>query len=197
MSHGIQLIVGLGNPGEKYEQTRHNAGAWFLAMLANKEQAVLRPVAKFQGLHCLASICHQDCHLLVPTTFMNHSGQAVQALASYYKISPDAILVLHDEIDLPLGNVRLKFDGGHGGHNGLRDIIQHLGTRQFYRLRIGVGHPGNSKEVVDYVLKPPPKEEREQINLAFQEIENILPLIMAGDYQKAMQRLHTSMDNKL
>ncbi len=194
MTHpkGIQLIVGLGNPGEEYEKTRHNAGAWFVEALADQAHSILRPMSKFQGLHCLTKLYHHDCHLLIPMTFMNNSGQAVQALASYYKIPPEAILILHDEIDLPAGEVRLKFEGGHGGHNGLRDIIQHLGTNKFYRLRIGVGHPGSSKEVVNYVLKPPKKEEREQIDLALQEANKIIPLVMAGDYQKAMHQLHTS-----
>lgn len=191
MSRGTQLIVGLGNPGAEYAQTRHNAGAWFIEELADKAHAILRHVTQFQGLHCFTQIHDQGCHLFIPTTFMNHSGQAVQALARYYKIAPEAILVLHDEIDLPVGEVRLKFDGGHGGHNGLRDIIQHLATNKFYRLRIGVGHPGNSKEVVDYVLKSPKKEEREQIDLVLQEVSKVLPLMFAGEYQKAMQQLHT------
>ncbi len=190
---GTQLIVGLGNPGAEYERTRHNAGAWFIEELADKIHAILRPVTQFQGLHCFTQLYQHDCHLFIPTTFMNHSGQAVQALASYYKIAPEAILVLHDELDLPVGEVRLKFDGGHGGHNGLRDIIQHLGTNRFYRLRIGVGHPGNSKEVTDYVLKPPKKGEREQIDLALQEANKILPLVLEGAYQKAMHQLHTSL----
>lgn len=192
MQKGIQLIVGLGNPGSEYEKTRHNAGAWFVETLANQANAVLRPAKQFQGLHCAVSLYHHDCHLLIPTTFMNHSGQSVSALANYYKIPPQAILVLHDEIDLPVGDIRLKFDGGHGGHNGLRDIIQHLGTNQFYRLRIGVGHPGISKEVVDYVLKAPKKDEREQIDNALQSAEKIIPLLLEGQYQKAMHQLHTS-----
>jgi PTH1 family peptidyl-tRNA hydrolase len=187
----IQLIVGLGNPGKEYEQTRHNAGAWFVESLANQTHTILRPMAKFQGLHSIVEIHNQECHLLIPTTFMNLSGQAVKALASFYKIPAEAILVLHDEIDLPVGTVRLKFDGGHGGHNGLRDIIQHLGTHKFYRIRIGVGHPGTSQEVVDYVLKPPKKEERSQIDIALQKAGEILPLILAGEYQKAMQQLHS------
>ncbi len=191
MSKGIQLIVGLGNPGVEYEKTRHNAGVWFVEELANQAHAILRHTTKFQGQHCFTKLHHQDCHLLVPTTFMNHSGQAVQALASYYKIPSEAILVVHDEIDLPAGEVRLKFDGGHGGHNGLRDIIQHLGTHKFYRLRIGVGHPGNKKDVIDYVLKLPAKEERHQINLALQEANKIIPLMLEGAYQKAMHQLHT------
>ncbi len=188
---GIQLIVGLANPGAEYERTRHNAGAWFVAGLADAVHAVLRVATQFQGLHCLTRVQGHDCHLFIPTTFMNHSGQAVKALASYYKIPPEAILLVHDEIDLSVGDVRLKFEGGHGGHNGLRDVIQHLGSHQFYRLRIGVGRPENSKEVVDYVLKPPKKAERELIDLALQEVDKIMPLVLAGEYQKAMHQLHT------
>lgn len=188
---GIQLIVGLANPGAEYERTRHNAGAWFVTALADKAQAVLRSATPFQGMHCLTRLYGHDCHLFIPTTFMNHSGQAVKALASYYKIPPEAILIIHDEIDLPVGDVRLKFEGGHGGHNGLRDVIQHLGTHQFYRLRIGVGHPGNSKEVIDYVLKLPTKAERALIDAALQEADKIVPLVLAGEYQKAMHQLHT------
>jgi PTH1 family peptidyl-tRNA hydrolase len=188
---GIQLIVGLANPGAEYERTRHNAGAWFVTGLADAVHAVLRMATQFQGLHCLARVHGHDCHLLIPTTFMNHSGQAVRALASYYKIPPEAILVVHDEIDLPVGGVRLKFEGGHGGHNGLRDVIQHLGSHRFYRLRVGVGRPECSKEVVDYVLKPPKKAERELINLALQEADKIMPLVLTGEYQKAMHQLHT------
>lgn len=191
MPKGIQLIVGLGNPGAEYEKTRHNAGAWFVEELAQQAHASLRATSKFQGLHCSTKLYQHDCQLLIPTTFMNLSGQAVQAVASYYKIPPEAILVLHDEIDLPVGEVRLKYEGGHGGHNGLRDIIQHLGSNKFYRLRIGVGHPGNSKQVVDYVLKPPRKEERERINQSFEEVHKIIPLLVEGAYQKAMQQLHT------
>ena len=188
---GIQLIVGLANPGAEYERTRHNAGAWFVTALADKAQAVLRSATTFQGMHCLTRLHGHDCHLFIPTTFMNHSGQAVKALSSYYKIPPEAILIIHDEIDLPVGDVRLKFEGGHGGHNGLRDVIQHLGTPQFYRLRIGVGHPGNSKEVIDYVLKLPAKAERALIDAALQEADKIVPLVLAGEYQKAMHQLHT------
>ena len=188
MSSGIRLIVGLGNPGADYEQTRHNAGAWFVSDIA---PIALRQTSKFHGQHAIVNLHSHECHLLIPSTFMNLSGQSVSALASYYKIPPEEILVAHDEIDLPAGDVRLKFDGGHGGHNGLRDIIRHLNTHRFYRLRIGVGHPGHSHEVVDYVLKPPKKSEREDINAALQEAETILPEILNGQFQKAMHALHT------
>lgn len=191
MSSGIQLIVGLGNPGQEYEQTRHNAGAWFVLELAHSVHTTLRHVSKYHGLHAQIKLHGHECHLLIPTTFMNLSGQSVQALASYYKIPANAILVAHDEIDLPAGEARLKFDGGHGGHNGLRDIIRHLNTNQFHRLRIGVGHPGNSKHVADYVLKAPGKSERMLIDDAMQDINRIVPLVLEGHFQKAMNELHT------
>jgi peptidyl-tRNA hydrolase, PTH1 family len=190
LKSGIQLIIGLGNPGPEYEHTRHNAGAWFVAELVEKAHALLRRETQFLGWHCLAHLDHYDCHLLVPTTYMNHSGLSVKTVSRFYKIEPAAILIAHDEIDLPVGEVRLKYDGGHGGHNGLRDIIQHLNTNKFYRLRIGVGRP-NNKEVVDYVLKPPKRAEREQINAGIERVYDILPLIFAGEFQKAMHQLHT------
>jgi PTH1 family peptidyl-tRNA hydrolase len=187
----IKFIVGLGNPGAEYEKTRHNAGAWFVLNIAQQHHATLRHETKFQGFHCTTKINGEDCHLLIPTTFMNLSGQSVKAVASYYKISPDQILVAHDEIDLPAGDIRIKFDGGHGGHNGLRDIIRHLNTNQFHRLRIGVGHPGDSKLVHDYVLNPPKKSERELIDNALQNADRVLPLLVNGEISKAMQELHT------
>ncbi len=196
MSSGIQLIVGLGNPGADYENTRHNAGAWFVSDLAKTSHTTLRPATQFHGLHGVTKLHGRDIHLLIPTTFMNLSGQSVSALARYYKIPPEAILIAHDEIDLPTAEIRLKFDGGHGGHNGLRDIISHLNSNKFYRLRIGVGHPGNSKEVIDYVLKPPKKSEREAIDHAFHEVEPILPNLVDGHFQKAMHQLHTKEEKK-
>ena len=186
---GIQLIVGLGNPGAVYEHTRHNAGVWLIQKIAESVNGTWRKAPAFSGLHSTVRLHNQDCHLLIPTTFMNNSGQSVRAVADYYKIPYESILVLHDEIDLPAGTVRLKWEGGHGGHNGLRDIIQHLGTRAFHRLRIGVGHPG--QQVVDYVLQAPTKVERQQIDSALKEAEHVLPWIMAGYYQKAMNELHS------
>lgn len=191
MSSGILLIVGLGNPGAEYELTRHNAGAWFASSLADDANISMRFTPKFHGMHGVAKVKGHDCHLLIPTTFMNLSGQAVSALANYYKIPPQSILVAHDELDVPVGTIRLKFDGGHGGHNGLRDIIRHLGTNQFHRLRIGVGHPGTGKDVANYVLSPPKKNEREEIDSALRHAEGILPLVMQGEFQKAMQFLHS------
>lgn len=188
---GIRLIVGLGNPGAEYEQTRHNAGAWFVFELARLAHATLRHESKFHGLHVFTKLNDKDCHLLIPTTYMNLSGKAVKAVSNFYKIPPNSILIAHDELDLPVGVARLKFDGGAGGHNGLIDSIDHLNTKQFYRLRIGIGHPGNSKEVINYVLKPPKKSEREQIDDSIKNAIEILPLLMDGHYQKAMHKLHS------
>jgi len=192
---GITLIVGLGNPGSEYEHTRHNAGAWFVKELANSAHITLRHESKYRGAHGVIKIDGHDCHLLIPSTFMNLSGQSVQAVASYFKIPASGILIAHDEIDIPTGIIRLKFDGGAGGHNGLRDIISHLNTKQFHRLRIGVGHPGNSKEVVDYVLKAPKKIEREQIDVAIEKALGALTLLIKGQFQKAMMFLHTANDD--
>ena len=191
MSSGILLIVGLGNPGAEYELTRHNAGAWFIENLAKDSGVNLRFNPKFQGMHGVAKVKGHDCHLLIPTTFMNLSGQSVQAVMNYYKIAPRSLLVAHDELDVPAGTVRLKFDGGHGGHNGLRDIIRHLGTNQFHRLRIGIGHPGKGRDVADYVLNQPKKADREAIDNALQHAEGILPFVMKGEFQKAMHFLHS------
>lgn len=191
MSSPILLIVGLGNPGAEYEHTRHNAGAWFVEALAQDANTTLRNTTKFYGLHSTATLYGKECHLLIPTTYMNLSGQAVKAVASYYKIAPENILVAHDEIDLAVGEIRLKFDGGHGGHNGLRDIIRHLNTNKFNRLRIGVGHPGNSNLVHDYVLNSPKKAEFGLIEDAIHKAERVTPLLLDGETQKAMQELHT------
>lgn len=191
MSSGIHLIVGLGNPGADYEHTRHNAGAWFVLELAKSVHVNLRHTSKFHGFHAVVQLHGEECHLLIPSTFMNLSGQSVSALASYYKIPPEAILVAHDEIDLPVGDIRLKFDGGHGGHNGLRDIILHFNTNKFHRLRIGVGRPEHSKEVVNYVLRAPGKTERSEIDSAIERACDVLPLMMDGQFQKAMMLLHS------
>lgn len=192
MSSPIQLIVGLANPGKQYADTRHNAGAWFIEELARDNHAALRAESKYHGLHSLVKIHNQTCHLLIPTTFMNLSGQAVRACMSYHKIDPSAILVAHDEIDLPAGTIKLKFDGGDGGHNGLKDIIRHLGTKQFHRLRIGVGRPKNSSDVADYVLDAPSKSDRQSIDTAIAKAHTILPYLMEGEIQRAMQELHSA-----
>lgn len=186
----IQVIVGLGNPGPQYADTRHNAGAWLVEMLAQQARITLSDQRKFLGFHGQITIQGHDCQLLLPTTFMNRSGQAVRAICQFYKIPPEAVLVAHDELDLPPGVARIKFDGGHGGHNGLRDIITHLGTSKFYRLRIGIGHPGQRNEVVDYVLHKPGKVEREQIDETLTKALIVLPDLITGDEQKAMRLLH-------
>lgn len=190
-SSSIQLIVGLANPGKEYADTRHNAGAWLIEELVHAEHAVLRFEAKYHGLHSVVQLHQRSCHLLIPTTYMNHSGQAVRACMSYNKILPEAVLIAHDDIDLPAGTIKLKFDGGDGGHNGLKDIIRHLNTKQFYRLRIGVGRPTHSKAVLDYVLNAPSKADREKIDITLQHAQETLPLIVNGEMQKAMMELHS------
>lgn len=187
----IQLIVGLANPGPEYEDTRHNAGAWFIKNIVESENARLRHESKYHGWHTHIKLSHHAFHVLIPATYMNQSGQSVSACMRYNKLSPEAILIAHDDIDLPVGTVRLKFDGGDGGHNGLKDVIRHLHTKQFYRLRIGVGHPGNSKDVVNYVLKNPSKADRQKIDAALAKAQDILPTLLKGEMQKAMQQLHT------
>jgi PTH1 family peptidyl-tRNA hydrolase len=192
VSSGIQLIVGLANPGKEYADTRHNAGAWFVEELARATDTSLRMENKFHGLHGVGRFSEGNCQLLIPTTFMNLSGKAVQACMAYSKILPDALLVAHDDIDLPVGTVKLKLDGGDGGHNGLKDIFRHLNTKQFYRLRIGVGRPQHSDhQVVDYVLNVPSKADRQKIDAALQEVNAILPMMLKGEMQQAMQKLHT------
>jgi PTH1 family peptidyl-tRNA hydrolase len=188
----IQLIVGLANPGKEYADTRHNAGAWFVEEIAVSTQTKLQAQTKFHGLYGNARLEAQPCHLLIPTTFMNLSGQSVAACMRYHKILPDAVLVAHDDLDLPVGTVRLKFDGGDGGHNGLKDIMRHLNTKQFYRLRIGIGRPSHQKTSVDYVLDSPTKAERIKIDEGIYLAKEALPLIAAGEIQKAMQQLHST-----
>lgn len=188
----VKAIIGLANPGSDYAATRHNAGAWLLEALARDAGGELRPEKKFLGHYARIRLDGQDLHLLEPTTFMNRSGGAVAALAQFYKLAPDELLVAHDELDLPPGTARYKSGGGHGGHNGLRDIIRALGNdRAFHRLRIGIGHPGDARQVTNYVLGRPGKAERTAIDAALDEIERTLPDAVAGDWSKAMQRLHS------
>ncbi len=188
----IQLIVGLGNPGRDYEETRHNAGAWLVAQLAQQHSCTLSNDSKFSGLTGRINLAGQDIKLLIPTTFMNLSGQAVAALATFFKIPLDAILVAHDELDLAPGIVRLKQSGGHGGHNGLRDIINKFGNQNnFHRLRIGIGHPGSADKVVGYVLNQPTRDERISIDAAIDAALKILPLAVSGQWPRAMNELHT------
>ena len=188
----IELIVGLGNPGSEYDRTRHNAGADFVAELAHKAGAQLNPDPKYYGLTARISYQSQDLRLLIPTTYMNRSGQAVSALASFFKIEPGAILVAHDELDLAPGIARLKQGGGHGGHNGLRDIISALGNNpNFARLRLGIGHPGSAADVANFVLKRAPSSEQSLIEAATYNAIQCLPDLLKGDWNKAMKNLHT------
>ena len=187
----VQLIVGLGNPGAEYEQTRHNAGFWFVDELARVNQCSLRKEARFHAEVGRCTLHGHDCRLQKPNTFMNRSGQAVIALTDFLRIPPSEILVVHDELDLLPGTVRLKKGGGHGGHNGLRDLIAHLGTQDFMRLRLGIGHPGDRNQVVDYVLHRPGRDEREQIDAAIQRTLDVMPLAVAGEFERAMHKLHS------
>lgn len=181
-----RLIVGLGNPGSDYEDNRHNLGYWFVERLAHELKVTLAAQGKFFGRVGRKG----DLWLLQPTTFMNRSGQSVVSLAGFYKILPDEILVAHDELDLQPGSIRLKQGGGNGGHNGLRDIQAHLSVADFWRLRLGIGHPGDRNEVINYVLKAPRKEEQELIDRALDRCLLAWPELAAGDYAAAQRRLH-------
>lgn len=189
MQAGIRLIVGLGNPGREYADTRHNAGFWFCERLADRLGVSLSVESRFHGL--VGHGRQQGVWLLLPQTFMNRSGQAVGALARFHRIPPAEILVVHDELDIPPGQLRLKFGGGLGGHNGLKDITAHLGTQDYWRLRVGIGHPGDRNEVVNYVLKPPRREERDDIDPAIDRAIELWPLIQAGDWNAAVKRANT------
>ncbi len=187
----VRAIIGLGNPGSKYAQTRHNAGFWFVEEIARLHGGQFRPETRFHGELARVQVAGEDIWLLKPATFMNRSGLAVQALARFYKLAPEAILVAHDELDLPVGAVRLKRGGGHGGHNGLKDVIKALDSRAFGRLRIGIDHPGDRHAVVDYVLKAPGKAEQAAIGAAIDEAVRCLPEIVSGDWARAMNHLHS------
>lgn len=185
----IKLIAGLGNPGQQYESTRHNAGFWFVQQCADQAGGRWQQDAKFHGLVCRVNIREQDVRLLMPGTFMNLSGRSVQAIAQFYKIKPENILVVHDELDLPVGAARLKFSGGHGGHNGLRDIHQQIGC-DYWRLRIGIGHPGDRSRVTSYVLSTPSRAEKQQIDEAISVALCQIELVVLGEQQKAMNQLN-------
>lgn len=182
--------MGLGNPGPDYEATRHNVGAWFVESLAKENALTLQADKKFQGRIARLQSKDQDCWLLIPTTFMNCCGLSVKMMAQFYKILPENILIAHDELDFSAGIVRLKMDGGHGGHNGLRDIIAHLSTRNFHRLRIGIGHPGHRDQVTDYVLSRPSRKDYDLIINAIDNAKMIMPEFLKGEFQKATQQLH-------
>ena len=188
----IALIAGLGNPGPEHEGDRHNAGFWFVDELARRCGESLKREARFQGEIARLTIDRHSCWVIKPNTFMNRSGQAVAALAGFYKIPLEQILVVHDELDLAPGTARLKQGGGHGGHNGLRDLGAHLGT-MYYRIRLGIGHPGHKDLVTDYVLGRPPKTERALIDEAIAAALDVLPLLLDGDLGRAMNKLHGPM----
>lgn len=186
----IALIAGLGNPGPEYQQTRHNAGFWYVDALARRCGVDARKDAKFRGWTARAELAGTSVWLLKPDTFMNLSGQSVAALASFYKVPVTQILVVHDDLDLPVGSARLKRGGGHGGHNGLRSLIQCLGSADFWRLRIGIGHPGHKSEVVDYVLTRPSQDDRVAIEQAVDAAVDQASLLISGEFERAMNVLH-------
>ncbi len=190
----IRLFVGLGNPGSEYEATRHNAGFWFIDELASRLKATLVPERSYFGTVSRVNrpIPGVDgpIWLLEPMTFMNLSGKSVAALARFFKIEPGEILVVHDELDLMPGQVKMKLGGSHAGHNGLKDIHAQLGSADYWRLRLGIGHPGVKAEVVDYVLRKPPKEQREAIDKGIEQSLGALDLLLSGDMERAMMKVH-------
>ena len=189
--HRIRLIVGLGNPGPKYDQTRHNAGFWFVDQLASRYGGQFRAESKFSGEVCKIRVAEEEVWLLKPMTFMNRSGLAVRQLSTFYKIPLEEILVAHDELDLDPGVVRLKRGGGHGGHNGLRDLSQKIG-KDFWRLRLGIGHPGDKNKVHDYVLHEATRDEQIAIEIAIRHTIDVIDDIVLGEWGKAMNQLHTN-----
>jgi PTH1 family peptidyl-tRNA hydrolase len=188
---GLRLIVGLGNPGTEYLRTRHNAGFWFVDALAAGQNERFGFDGKLHGETCKLRIGGESVWLLKPATFMNKSGIAVASALRYYKIEPEECLVAHDDLDLPAGAVRLKFDGGHGGQNGLRDIMAHLGHGKFHRLRLGIGHPGHKDQVTSWVLGRPSANDEDALLDGIACALNVLPLAVDGQFDKAMQQLHT------
>jgi PTH1 family peptidyl-tRNA hydrolase len=189
----LRLIVGLGNPGPEHALTRHNAGFWFADALARQHGGHFRAQRRFQGDAAKIRIGEHEIEIFKPLTFMNRSGLAVRSLIDYREIDPSQVLVAHDELDLPVGSVRLKFGGGAGGHNGLKDVIAHLGD-QFWRLRFGVGHPGNKEEVIDYVLRRAPANEEQQIIERVGDAIAIMPVLLEKGPDYAMNKLHRSTD---
>lgn len=185
----IKLIVGLRNPGSAYAETRHNVGAWFVEALAQKYGASFKPVKKLQAELASLQLDDVSCYVLLPQTFMNLSGLAVRAVAQFYRIEPDEILIAHDDLDLPVGRIKLKTGGGHGGHNGLRDIIAQLGGSHFHRLRIGISHPGHKDLVLEYVLGKPSQADRIHIVSAIDASLPVVPTLLTGSVSKAMSEL--------
>jgi len=191
MSSNLKLIVGLGNPGEQYARTRHNAGVWFVSRFADQQGATFKEEKKFFGRTATTLFESQEMRLLLPTTYMNESGKSVRALAHFFKIPPEQILIVHDELDLPTGVIRFKQGGGLAGHNGLRDITQRLGGNQdFNRIRIGVGHPGQKSDVTGHVLGTVSKKDESTIYQCIDEALRLMPLVVNGEWQKAMNELN-------
>ena len=186
----IRLIAGLGNPGPEYDATRHNAGFWFVDAVARELKVSLVPERSYFGLAARATTRHGSLWLLEPMTFMNLSGKSVAALARFFKIAPEEILVVHDELDLMPGQAKMKLGGSHAGHNGLKDIYAQLGTADYWRLRLGIGHPGVKAEVINYVLRKPPKEQRDAIDQAIVQSLQALDLLLAGEMERAMMKVH-------
>jgi peptidyl-tRNA hydrolase, PTH1 family len=186
----VLLAVGLGNPGEKYSDTRHNAGFWFVDHLASHYGANFQHDKKIGGDTARITVGNRSVWLLKPGSFMNHSGQSVGAMARFYRIDAKNILIAHDELDFLPGTAKLKSAGGHGGHNGLRDIISHLSSREFKRLRIGIGHPGASRDVANYVLHSPPKTEKSAIEESLSLALSVFPSLIQGEWQQAVHQLH-------
>ena len=193
---GLKLIVGLGNPGPEHARTRHNAGFWFIDALAEKLGGRFGLESKLHGPTAKVHLGGATLWLLRPATFMNLSGRSVTAALRYWKIEPEECLVAHDDLDLPPGAARLKFDGGHGGQNGLRDTLQLLGHGRFHRLRIGIGHPGHKDKVTPWVLGKPGRDDEAAILRAIDEAIDVLPLAVAGDFNEAMKRLHTPKESR-
>lgn len=185
----LKLIVGLGNPGQQYANTRHNAGFWFVEQLAKEFNISLSVEKKFNGLTGRGRIFDHDIRLLLPSTFMNNSGQAVVPMVNFFNIDNDQLLIAHDELDIPAGSIKLKTGGGHGGHNGLRDIVPHIG-KEFHRLRVGIGHPGHKSKVSGHVLSKPSMDERLSIDHALQAAFDALPLLLDGNIDKARNQIN-------
>lgn len=188
----IKLIVGLGNPGPQYQETRHNVGAWLVNQFAAKNNLSFKLESKFHGLVTVYQNGIEQCRLLLPTTYMNESGRSVVSVAKFYKIAPEEIVVAHDELDFAPGTVRLKFAGGHGGHNGLRDIIKAIGSKDFWRIRLGIGHPGHKDQVSDYVLHRPSKSDEKEIVYSIDEALRYLPELLDGKGEYVMGQLNTT-----
>jgi PTH1 family peptidyl-tRNA hydrolase len=190
----IRLIVGLGNPGPQYEKTRHNVGFWLINALAEKHDGAVKYEAKFKGFFGSVNILDHDCKLLMPMTFMNLSGESVRSVVNFYKIPIESVLVIHDELDFLPGDVRLKKGGGANSHNGVQNIISHLGSKDFLRLRIGIGKPSFKNDMANYVTSAPSKTDTQQIHSAIDQAIEVIPDLVLGDFAKAMQDLHSEND---